>query len=85
MHFLIETLENCENHSFQEHPGSLKICLHIMEKLYPLNHLPGDILPKRKYFSSAKLLILYNYFPRGGSRNPVKYKMEHFVTRHESF
>ena len=81
MHFLIETLENCENHSFQEHPGSLKICLHIMEKLYPLNHLPGDILPKRKYFSSAKLLILYD----PGSRNPVKYKMEHFVTRHESF
>ena len=43
-----------------------------MEKLQTLNHLLEDILSKRKYFSLVKQL---------GSRNPAKYKMEHFATR----
>ena len=50
----------------------MKICLHITEKLYTLNHLLEDILSKRKYFTPAKQLLLQNYFSRGGSRNPAK-------------
>ena len=40
-----------------------------------MNHMLVDILSKSKYFSSAKQLMLRDYFPRSGSRNPAKYDM----------
>ena len=55
MHFFVKTLWNCDNQSFQEHTFSMKICLYIMEKLESSTR---DILSKRKYFHSAKQLIL---------------------------
>ena len=82
--FFIKALQNCYHQSFEGYSTSVKICLHIMEKFQTLNHLLEDVLSKSKYLSSVKQLILQDYFPRGGSRNPAKYKMEHFVTRLES-
>ena len=84
MHFFIKAFQNCDHQSFQGYSTSVKICLHIMEKFQTLNHLLEDVLLKSKYLSSVKQLILQDCFPRGGSRNPEKYKMEHSATRLES-
>ena len=79
MQFFIKTLQNCDNQSFEEYKKSalMKICLHIMEKLYMLNHLLHDVLSKRKYFISekflAKQLILEDYFSRRSSLQKIRW------------
>ena len=90
MHFLIKTLQNCDNQSFQQY-FTEKVCFNesTIEKLHALNHLLDDVLSKRKYFISetflVKQVILEDCFPRGASGTLAKYRMEHFPTRLDSW
>ena len=72
MHFFVKTLWNCDNQSFQEHTVSMKICLHIMEKLQTLNHLLGIFCQKENILvqrNSSYCRIIFPEVDRGTLQN----------------